>query len=107
METSLRQTGRTSRMLAQAAGCKADGEPVLIVIYDDRSIRSFLRYPEARGLERSDFISVGALRHGGRGRRARVFIDNCVTDVLEPDAMLEVYSVTQPINEAWRPCTSS
>lgn len=94
-------------MLAQAAGIKADGDQVLIVTYDASSIRAFLRYPEARGLERSDFISLGALRSGGRGRRARVFIDNCVTDVLEPDAMLEVYSITQPINEAWRPCTSS
>ena len=80
-DESQRQTGRTTRMLEAAAAHKRAGGNVTIVVSRLSSVKYFLRYPEAEGLVDRDFISVSRVATGARGRRAKVFVDNEVTDM--------------------------
>ena len=98
-DESQRQTGRTTRMLEAAAAHKEAGRPVLIVVSRLSSVKYFLRYPEAKGLVDRDFISVmSGLAGRARGRRAKVFIDNEVTDMGQ-DATEEFRRAIGPIND--------
>lgn len=76
---SLRGTGRTSRMLWEAANAKGEGERVMIVVHDRRMIDYCLgsnMMGRWWGLEESDFISLSN-DHTYRGRRAdRFYIDH-------------------------------
>ena len=69
-------------MLLSAATHKEAGRSVLIITAQENDWRRMIQMVDGAILRRSDFHSVRSVLAGrARGRRAKVFVDNEVTDM--------------------------